>query len=73
MPNATMNESTAAFAARWNSRSARAGTIVRSMPTRAPTKALTTTSSENCGRFSRRPSRMGGELTASLPFTPARD
>src|SRR5712691_4343232 len=35
-----------------------AGRMLRSMPTIAPTNALTRTSSENCARFSRRPRRM---------------
>ena len=34
------------------------GTTVRSSPTMPPTKAFTSTSSENWARFSRRPSRM---------------
>ena len=34
--------------------------MLRSIPTTAPTNALTTTSSENCGRFSRSPSRTTG-------------
>ena len=38
--------------------SAIAGRMLRSMPTMAPTNALTTTSSENCAAFSRKPSRM---------------
>ena len=34
--------------------------MLRSIPTIAPTKALTTTSNENCAMFSRSPRRMAG-------------
>src|SRR5438094_5505690 len=53
-----MKESTAARAARWKSCSAIAGKMLRSMPTIAPTKALTTTRRENCARFARSPRRI---------------
>ena len=52
-----MNDSTAERAARWNSCSAMAGRMLRSMPIIAPTNALTTTSKENCAKFSRKPRR----------------
>src|SRR5581483_10750334 len=48
----------AVCATRWNSRSAIAGRMLRSIPTIAPTKALTSTSRPNCPRFARRPSRI---------------
>src|SRR5262245_14448676 len=50
-----MNDSTAARAASWNSASATAGRIARSIPTIAPTNAFTTTSRENWPRLARRP------------------
>ena len=56
-PKLTMNDVMAVFELRPNSCSPRSGSTVRSRPTMAPTKALRTTSSENCGRFSRSPSR----------------
>src|SRR5262249_25225196 len=59
-----MNESAAKRAARRNSRSARSGRILRSMPTIPPTKALTITSRANCATFSRRPSRSDGWIDA---------
>src|SRR6267143_2800882 len=43
-----------------------AGRIARSSPTIAPTNALMTTSSANCGRFSRRPSRTGGATVTRM-------
>src|SRR5437773_45444 len=52
-----MNERIAVRAARWKSCSARGDRMLRSIPIIAPTKALTRTRSENCGRFARRPSR----------------
>src|SRR6266571_34440 len=52
-----MNDRIAARAARWNSRSATAGRMLRSRPTIAPTKALTTTRRVNCARFGPNPSR----------------
>src|SRR5262245_38617124 len=42
-----MNDRIAARATRWNSCSARAGRMLRSSPTIAPTNALTSTSNEN--------------------------
>ena len=56
-PKLTMNEVMAVFEVSPNSCSPRSGSTVRSSPTIAPTKALRRTRSENCGRFSRRPSR----------------
>ena len=35
--------------------------MLRSMPTMAPTNALTTTSNENCATFSRSPRRTAGD------------
>src|SRR5688572_20614452 len=55
-PNATMKESTAALDVRSKSSSPTSGSVERSSPTIAPTKALRTTSSANCGVFSRSPS-----------------
>src|SRR5215203_3803794 len=55
-PKATMNESTATLDPRPKSCSPISGRVERSSPTIAPTNALTATSSENCARFSRRPS-----------------
>jgi hypothetical protein len=61
-PKLTMNEVIAVFEVRPNSCSPRSGSTVRSSPTIAPTKALSSTSRENWGRFSLRPSR--GSLTS---------
>src|SRR3972149_2088333 len=69
MPKTTMNDRIAARAARWNSSSAIAGKMLRSSPTMAPTKAFTTTSSENCARLARSPRRTGGG-TPCLPPPP---
>ena len=63
---ATMKERIAVRTARRNSSSANAGEMLRSIPTIAPTKALTTTGSENWARFSRRPRRTVGALTGGL-------
>src|SRR3954471_244850 len=59
-PNATMKERTAALEATPNSSRPMIGSVERSRPTIAPTKALIATSSENCARFSRNPSRTVG-------------
>jgi hypothetical protein len=59
MPNAAMNVSVAVKAVRWNVRTARSGSTVRSWPIIPPTSALTPTSSANCAKFSRRPKRTG--------------
>lgn len=64
-PNATMNVSVAVRAVRPNTSSARSGRIVRSWPIIPPTSALTATRSENCARFSRRPSRTNDELVVT--------
>ena len=58
IPKVAMNERIAVFEARPKSSSAMSGRTVRSSPTVAPTKALTNTSSENWGRFSRKPRRI---------------
>ena len=52
-----MNEKTTTSEPIPNSSVPMSGTTVRSRPTMPPTKALTRTRSENCARFSRRPSR----------------
>src|SRR3954468_4497036 len=59
-PKATMNDSTAALEATPNSSRPMIGSVERSRPTIAPTNALIATSSENCARFSRNPSRTVG-------------
>jgi hypothetical protein len=69
-PNTAMKDRIAAFAASWNSCSAMAGRMLRSSPTMAPTKALTSTSSANWPRFSRRPRRRGA-LAMGQPASPA--
>ena len=58
-----MNDSTAALEARWKSSRPTSGSVERSRPTIAPTKALTATSSENCAAFSRSPRRTGPAVT----------
>ena len=58
-PKVAMNESAALLEASPNSRSASRGRTVRSSPTVAPTKALTSTSSQNWRQLVRRP-RPGG-------------
>src|SRR5215211_3719211 len=60
-PNATMKLRTAALDASPKSTSPIKGRVERSRPTIAPTKALTATSRQNWGRFSRSPSRTAGE------------
>src|SRR5690348_14173513 len=57
-----MNESTAVRATKWNSVSAIVGRMLRSIPTIAPTNALTTTSRVNCAAFARNPSATLGNL-----------
>ena len=52
-----MNEKTTTSEPIPNSSVPMSGTTVRSRPTMPPTKALIRTRSENCARFSRRPSR----------------
>jgi hypothetical protein len=56
-PNVMMNEKTTISEPIPNSLVPISGTTVRSRPTMPPTKALMRTRSENCGRFSRSPSR----------------
>ena len=46
-PNTTMNDKMAMRAAKWNSSAAMAGKMLRSIPTMAPTNALTSTNKEN--------------------------
>src|SRR6187549_2543110 len=53
-----MKDRMAVRAARWNSLSASGERMLRSIPTIAPTKALTSTRSENWAKLARRPSRM---------------
>ena len=60
-----MNDRTAALELRPKSARPISGSVERSSPTIAPTKALTATSSENCARFSRSPSRTCGSLNGS--------
>ena len=55
-PKETMNEKMAVLRTSPNSWEPTSGTTVRSSPTIPPTKALTSTSKENCPRFSRNPS-----------------
>jgi len=64
-----MNARIADRAAISDSFSASSGKMLRSIPTIAPTKALTTTSSENCARFSRTPGRTWFMARADLPLT----
>src|SRR6266542_3603281 len=52
-----MKDRMAVRAARWNSLSASGERMLRSIPTIAPTKALTSTRRENWARLARRPSR----------------
>src|SRR6266545_6908845 len=59
-PKLTRKERTTVLETRPKSASAIRGTTVRSSPTIAPTKALTTTSSANWRQFAPRPSRIGG-------------
>src|SRR5437667_4420259 len=59
MPKLTRKERTTVFETSPRSAWAMSGTMVRSSPTIAPTKALTTTSSVNWPQFAPRPSRMG--------------
>src|SRR6516165_968232 len=56
-PKLTMKDMTMVVEAMWNSSAPISGTTVRSSPTMPPTKALTSTSSENCRQFSRSPRR----------------
>ena len=59
MPNVAMKESAAVLEARPKSRSAMSGRTVRSRPTIAPTNAFTSTRSQNCRQFARRPNTGG--------------
>src|SRR5215216_3129804 len=64
-PKATMNERTAALEPTPKSSLPISGSVERSSPTIAPTKALMATSRLNWAAFSRRPSRTG-----AAPLTP---
>src|SRR5215203_5176086 len=61
-PKVTMNEKMAVLKTSPNSSDPTSGTTVRSRPTIPPTKAFTSTSSENCPRFSLSPSRTPCEV-----------
>lgn len=58
MPKLIRKDSTTAFDVRPKSRSAISGTMVRSWPTIAPTKALMTISNVNCRQLARSPKTM---------------
>ena len=60
-PKVMMNEKMAVLRTSPNSWEPMSGTTVRSRPTIPPTKAFTRTSSENCPRFSFRPSWIVGD------------
>ena len=66
-PKAMMNDRTAALEVSPKSSRAMSGSVERSSPTIAPTKTLTATSSRNCARFSRSPSRIVVALTLGRP------
>src|SRR5262249_703102 len=57
-PKLMMKDVTAAVEASWKVSLPIIGTSVRSSPTMPPTKALISTSNENCRQFSRSPSAM---------------
>src|SRR3989442_10976921 len=65
MPKLTRKERTTVFDTSPKSASAMSGTTVRSSPTIAPTKALTTTSSVNWRQLAPRPSRMGDGVSGN--------
>src|SRR3989475_6549977 len=65
MPKLTRKERTTVFETSPKSASAMSGTTVRSSPTIAPTKALTTTSSVNWRQLAPRPSRMGDGVSGN--------
>jgi hypothetical protein len=70
-PKLTMNETTIVVEAIRNYWEPISGTTVRSSPTMPPTRALTSTNSENCPQFSRKPSRMplaGGRFDLARTF-----
>src|SRR5215471_1265811 len=66
-PKAMMKLNTARYPDRWNTRVPIRLVVVRSSPTMPPTHAFTTTSSVNCGQFSRSPSRTGRAAGAVPP------
>src|SRR5437868_5087637 len=63
-PKVAMKQSTAVLLARPNSARASKGSTVRSMPTIAPTNALTSTNSQNWRQLARRPSATVGAAAA---------
>src|SRR2546425_5893765 len=65
MPKLTRKESTTVFETSPKSAWAMSGTTVRSSPTIAPTKPLTTTSSVNWRQLAPRPSRMGDDVSGN--------
>src|SRR5439155_1293451 len=65
MPKLTRKERTMVFETSPKSAWAMSGTTVRSSPTIAPTKALTTTSRVNCRQLAPRPSRMGDGVSGN--------
>src|SRR5215468_8321480 len=69
-PKAMMKLNTARYPDRWNTRVPIKLVVVRSSPTMPPTHAFTTTSSVNCGQFSRSPSRTGRAAGAVPPAWP---
>src|SRR2546425_9853450 len=65
IPKLTRKDSTTVFETSPKSAWAMSGTTVRSSPTIAPTKALTTTSSVNWRQLAPRPSRMGDDVSGN--------
>src|SRR5437763_267163 len=65
MPKLMRKERTTVFETSPKSAWATSGTTVRSSPTIAPTKALTTTSSVNCRQLAPRPSRIGDGVSGN--------
>lgn len=65
-PKLMMKDRVTAELSIWNYSAPISGTTVRSIPTMPPTKALMSTSSENCRQFSFRPRRMAGAPDATL-------
>src|SRR2546425_806005 len=64
-PKLTRKERTTVFETRPKSAWAISGRTVRSSPTMAPTKALTTMSNANWRQFGPRPSRMGDDVSGN--------
>src|SRR2546426_7266613 len=65
IPKLTRKDSTTVFETSPKSAWAMSGTTVRSSPTIAPTKALTTTSNVNWRQLAPRPSRMGDDVSGN--------